>query len=530
LPAAKIRQPLPGDTVIDLTEFVPGSRISVYGGDGAEIGDGGGPQVALTRPILNGETITVVQRLGECQSDLIYVIEAGCSNRDPNFCSSDWPTFRHSGLRDGQQPFASALSDPVKVRSLRVVWDWSPPGGSAFRASPIVYQGRVFIGNSDGRLYALDAASGALLWQYPRAADPALVTQFLSNASSRGLAASAAIALLKNEVPMVVFGAPDQSIGAGLGSGRVFALEAATGNELWKSGEIARLTGLTYGDTSQLHEQFGYSAPLVLGRRIFLGIANHGDNPIQNGRVAAVDVDSGNIVPGFGFLATSTRGGGVWSAVAGGLDRNALFIATGNARCWNPGVCQPEPKVDHSLSLLRLRASSGSLSWKLKPVPFDLDGDPDWASGPTLLPARCGNIVASTQKDGWSYAAYTRATGSLNPALRWQFPPTGMPFASGNHGDTRYLVPGAAWQDSFITMTGGYTIEAGHSGPGFGRLHALDTCASPYQPVRWIADIPATAPNADYRVCRHRPRTPGGVGRSGGVAGSRLGVQRSRNQ
>jgi len=150
--------------------------------------------------------------------------------------------------------------------------------------------------------------------------------------------------------------------------------------------------------------------------------------------------------------------------------------------------------------MLRLNASTGAIDWKLRPVPFALDGDPDWASGPTLISTRCGNVAASTQKDGWAYAARSSSTGGGTPPMRWQFPPTGFPFASGAHGDTRYLVPGGAWRDTFITMTGGYAIEAGQTDPGFTRLHGLDTCASRSQPVRWVLDVPATSPGNPYQL------------------------------
>ena len=499
LPAAKFRPPMPGDTTIELFEFVPGSRIQVYVGT-EEIGDGSGPLLALTRPLAEGETVTVVQSLGRCRGDLVYVLPVGCPGRgrDPGQCSGEWPAFRHSGLRDGNQPIVSVLADPDRVKTLRERWRFTPPGAGAFRASPIVHRGRVYVGNGNGRLFALDAASGALLWQYPRAGDPALLSDFTCNPSSNGLAASAAIATI-NRRDVVVFGGPDKSIGAGLGSGRVFALNAVTGAEVWKSPEAAIVNGVTPASSTEKHEQFGYSAPLVLGNRIFLGIANHCDNPIQNGHLAVLDANTGALASGFGYLSTSTRGGGIWSHVAGGLDPNALVVTTGNAQCWSGG-CQSEPAVNHSLSMLRLNATSGAVDWKLQPVPFRLDGDPDWASGAALLAARCGHTAASTQKDGWAYAARSDTSGGGTPSVRWQFPPTGMPFTTGAHGDTRYLVAGGAWRDTFITMAGGYPVEAGNISAGFSRLHGLDVCAPRSQPVRWLFDVPGTSPGSDYQM------------------------------
>src|SRR6266496_2410518 len=88
-------------------------------------------------------------------------------------CSNDWPAFRHNILRSGAQLNTGPLTDPQKVATLAVGWTFplpaailSPPLGP-FRASPIVYKGIVYIGNSNGFLYAIDASDGSLKWQYP---------------------------------------------------------------------------------------------------------------------------------------------------------------------------------------------------------------------------------------------------------------------------------------------------------------------------------------------------------------------------
>jgi outer membrane protein assembly factor BamB len=525
LPPAKIRTPLPGDTTVSVIAFVPGSEITIFavnGGVTTQIGAGGGSEIVLTRPIKKDDDIFVLQSLGSCTAGKVFDILAGCGDTDPNVCSGDWPAFRHSGWRDGQQTLPSLLTNPDQVRKLKTVWTFTPPtadGPTAFKASPIVFQGKVFIGNGNGRLYALDAATGSLLWEFPPPSKPALLSAYSmanggENPSSHGIAASATIAFGENQKAMVVFGAPDPSLGLNLGSGRLFALDPASGKPLWKSPALAIVDGTTPFNTTQRHEQIGYSSPLFLGKRIYGGIADHGDDPIQRGRVWAVDT-SGNIVSGFTFEATNTRGGGIWSSVAGGLDKDVIAVTTGNS---NDGS-QSEPTPDNALSMLGLNATSGAIDWKLRAVPWALDGDPDWAAGPALLDARCGHAAASTQKDGWTYAARSNSTGGGMPKVLWQFPPTGIPFVSGTHGDTRYIKPGAGWNDTYVTMDGGYEVESGQAGVGFSRLHALDVCASPAQPVRWIADIPQTfaCPNTvaqGFNLCEYQlgpPTVTGGI-------------------
>ena len=429
--------------------------------NGKEQGHTGPPIVPLRIVLQEGDTVVVVQRDPldkDCHGLFAYEIGVGCGRAGaPRACSGDWPAYRQSPLRDGLQPVNSPLSDPMRAGNLKEVWRFPPKGEpalSAFRAGPVVFRDRVFIGNGNGKFYALDASTGHLLWQYPPGGDT-LTSRWpevapCHNASSQGIAASAAIADREGE-PVVIFGAPDRSIGAGLGSGRLFALDL-NGNEVWKSRGIASLSGLMPHSTQELHEQIGYSAPLVVQGKVYVGIANHCDNPIQQGRVVAVSVFDGSIVGGFDFRAVSTRGGGVWSALAGGLE-GGVFATTGNT---NRHDGSSEPSDNHGLSLVRLNPNTGALEWKVQPVPFAADGDPDWASGPTLMRTRCGPLVASTMKNGWAHAA----NAGTPLVRRWMFPPTTLPFSSSSpigpfffgdgyaHDDSRYHRSGGAWRDT----------------------------------------------------------------------------------
>jgi hypothetical protein len=77
LPAARIDPPNAGATYVSVYESVPGSRIIIYDSGGNEIGDGSGTVVNLRRALMAGETIRIVQRLGECTSRFIYQVRVG---------------------------------------------------------------------------------------------------------------------------------------------------------------------------------------------------------------------------------------------------------------------------------------------------------------------------------------------------------------------------------------------------------------------------------------------------------------------
>ena len=494
MPAPVIKAPLPGDTKITVITQIPGAEILVFA-NGQEIGHSSGSVINLSRALLDGETVVVVQRLGRCTGRFVYQIKVACSlGTAPGACTGDWPAFRHNGLRTARQVQASPLSDPYAVKTLAVKASVTAPDGGSFIASPVIVGGRVFIGSNAGHLYAFDANFGtgaAPLWQYPPAAEPALRSSFTCNPSSEGIAASVAVATTKEHGTLVILGAPDQGrpsdpggkFGAGLGSGRVFALNPANGALVWKtSAEVARLTGAAATD---LHEQIGYSAPLVLGSRIYVGIGDHCDNPIQNGRVKSIELETGALDAGFSYESTSDRGGGVWTFVSGGLG-DALVTTTGNSR--RNGVA--EPAINHGLSMVRLDPVTGALNGKIQPVPYVNDGDPDWSAGATLMAASCGNIAASTMKDGFSYA------GNLGPplAFRWQYPKVAYPFPNVDplsHGDIRYHRAGAAWNDTYFTMSGGPqlldTSDPLRSFQGYRHLHAFDVCAGDGNRVRWVA-------------------------------------------
>jgi outer membrane protein assembly factor BamB len=407
-------------------------------------------------------------------------------------CSTEWPMYRHNVLRSGGQINSSDLSNPAKVPTLAVQWTFTVPAAdtvagadAGFRASPVEYNGRVFIGSGNGRMYALDANTGAVLWRFPAPPTAPLRSQFMCNPSSQGIASSAAIARIGN-TDAIIFGAPDTSFGTGFGEGRLFALNAATGAIIWKSPVVAQLTGTTSGSTTELHQQIGYSSPVVYGDRVYVGVGDHCDNPIQKGRIIAVMLNNGAIDPAFTYCSTgacgdATRGGGVWSGVAVWAD--GVYATTGNTK----RMGTPEPSPNNGLSMLRLNRTTGAVVWRFQPVPFTLDDDPDWSSGPNLVSASCGLISVSTMKDGWTHAVDT-ATG----ARRWTFPTATIPFHLGDgtmHGDTRFMRAGAAWGDVFITMAGGLTTTTDLSA-GYRRLHALNVCANDTDRIRWIVDVP----------------------------------------
>src|SRR5262249_13425901 len=74
----------------------------------------------------------------------------------------EWSHFRYSSVRQGQQFFESVLNKPANVSTLHTGWPspFHASGATRFTSSPVVYNGKVYIGNSNGFFYAIDAATG----------------------------------------------------------------------------------------------------------------------------------------------------------------------------------------------------------------------------------------------------------------------------------------------------------------------------------------------------------------------------------
>jgi outer membrane protein assembly factor BamB len=434
-------------------------------------------------------------------------------------CSSDWPSYRHDNHRSASQPAITALSDPSKIQTLHVRATYppanEPPMDSAFASAPIVWKDRVFVGNSDGYFRALDADTLRLLWQFPARGDQPLVSGFPDfrtadrgvNPSGIGIAGGATMARI-NQRDAVIFGAPDRcpdalarrpSACTDTGSGYLFAVDARTGDLLWRSDAIAIVDSFGYG---QRHAQIGYSAPLVADDKVYVGVSDHVDNPVQDGQVVAVTLNAGTKIPGFSFHSVGGNqgcgtyatgcGGDVWSSVA--FDHDALYVATGNVRPPFGGA------VDYGHALVKLDASHGDVvaapPWPYQPS-ADLNDD-DWAATPSVMDASCGKLVVSTQKDGFTHAV--PADAAAGTGRGWVFPANTPMSGDGSPG---YAAPGAAWGDVYYVVDGGNDL-ATQSGQGQKRITALNACTGDRERVRWMLDYPPFK-NCDDEKCGFGP-------------------------
>ena len=83
--------------------------------------------------------------------------------------AQDWPMYGN----DLKHSFTNAsMINASNVVTLTPAWSFTT--GDAVSATPAVVGGVVYVGSWDGSFYALDSASGALIWSFPVDCDGAI--------------------------------------------------------------------------------------------------------------------------------------------------------------------------------------------------------------------------------------------------------------------------------------------------------------------------------------------------------------------
>jgi alcohol dehydrogenase (cytochrome c) len=221
----------------------------------------------------------------------------------------NWLTYY--GAYDGQRysPLDQINTETVKQLTPAWVFQCGSVGLHAgastysFEASPIVVDGIMFVSGWDGWVWALDARTGALLWQY-RHASPFDVSLCCGNVN-RG------VAVAEGKVFVVTLNA------------HIVALDAATGKKVWDQ---------TYGDVRA--GESATVAPLIVKDMVIVG-SSGGEFGVR-GHLDAFKRETGERVwrcymvpkPGEPGAETWPADGEAW--------------ARGGANCWVTSTFDPE--------------------------------------------------------------------------------------------------------------------------------------------------------------------------------------------
>src|SRR5438876_10966636 len=140
----------------------------------------------------------------------------------------DWLNWRRTDNAWGYSPLDQI--NRRNVTQLQLAWSWGMDDTDANEATPLVYDGIMYLPNPRGVIQALDAAAGDLIWRYR----PAAAKAAEGSDASRGIQRNIAI-----------FG---DKIFATTGDAHIIAVDARTGKFAWDT-KVAN-SDLGYGYTS----------------------------------------------------------------------------------------------------------------------------------------------------------------------------------------------------------------------------------------------------------------------------------------
>ena len=272
------------------------------------------------------------------------------------------------GRNPGEERF-SPLTDikDSNVNKLGLAWDFKYPLDRVVEATPIVVDGVLYTTGAYSMVFALDAKTGKLLWQYDPKVWRGIQGRGCCDAANRGVAVS------KGKVYVGVY------------DGRLEALDAKTGKLLWSANTLV--------DAERNYTISG--APRVVKDKVIIG--NGGAEFGVRGYITAYDAETGKqawrffTVPGdpakgdesdtismirktwYGDQYWKQGGGGtVWDSMAYDPDLDLLYIGVGNASFWNYKL-RSEAKGDNLFvsSIVALRPETGDYVWHYQTTPGD---------------------------------------------------------------------------------------------------------------------------------------------------------------
>jgi quinohemoprotein ethanol dehydrogenase len=312
------------------------------------------------------------------------------------------------------------------------------PGGGNQEATPLVWNGTLYGITNWSIVFAVDARTGEERWRY----DPDVDRAFATPGENRGICCGVVnrgLALYgETVISPVIDGrvvALDAASGTVVWSTRILP-EDSTGASITMAPRIAGgkvIVGVAGGEFVP-HRGFFVALDARSGRELWRFYTVPGDpsEPFENPAMAeAAKTWSGE-------WWTYGGGGSLWDGLSYDPDANLIYVGTGNGAPW-PGMLRGPEGLDNLYvsSILAVDADTGQLAWHYQAVPgdsWDIDNVQQLTLAEVTIDGRPRQVLMQASKGGFLYVL-DRVTGEFISAtpfapLNWargHEPRTGRP-------------------------------------------------------------------------------------------------------
>jgi membrane-bound PQQ-dependent dehydrogenase (glucose/quinate/shikimate family) len=305
---------------------------------------------------------------------------------------------------------------------------------AAFQSTPLVVDGVLYLSTPSNRVMAVDAETGAELWQF----DPQAGTSSRRFQSHRGVAYW--------EGPSNKINGVEKRILFGTFDARLIALDATTGKpcpDFGDAGEVNLRKGVA---DNWPHSNYGVTSPPAIYKNLVIVGAQAPEGPSKgpSGDVRAFDARTGKLVwrfhtvprpgePGHntweGDSWRDRTGANVWSIMTIDVERGMVFLPIGSAAYDFYGADRKGRNL-YANSLVALNAATGKLIWHYQMVRHDI-WDYDLPAHPNLITVRHNGrvipAVAQVTKMGLVFVLDRRTGKPLFPVEERKVPQSKVP-------------------------------------------------------------------------------------------------------